>query len=264
MKPDANARPARPMIGIGQVRHARLRPVAHQFAYPTWFVLLPMRSLRAGAAVPGLARNRAGLVSFHDRDHGAGGDDALAWFESLLAEAGVTGADGEVWLHTYPRQWGFAFKPVSFWYAHAADGTLKAVLAEVNNTFGERHAYLLHGPTLGWGREVGAAKVFHVSPFCSVQGRYRFRFLRTPPDAPQGERTVVRVDHDDDLGPLLQTSVSGHLRPLTRGALLRASLAMPLLTLGVVARIHWQALRLWLKRVPLFRKPAPPPARLSH
>ena len=254
---------ARPMIGIGSVYHERLRPVAHAFRYPTWFLLLPLRTLR-DQPVPELARNRRALVSFHDRDHGSGGDDALAWFESLLASEGITGADGEVWLHTVPRVFGFAFKPVSFWYAHGADGTLRAVLAEVNNTFGERHAYLLHGPALRWGAEQRAAKVFHVSPFCAVQGSYRFRFLRTDAGAAQGARTVVRIDHDDAEGPLLRTSVSGRLVALERRTLWRVLLAMPLLTVGIVARIHLHALRLWLKRVPVHRKPAPPAAWVSH
>jgi hypothetical protein len=258
--------PHQALIGVGVVRHARLRPVPHAFAYPTWFVMLPMRSLRAQGTqpVPGLAINRRGWVSFQHRDHGLGGDDALAWFDGLLAEAGITDATGEAWLHTYPRVAGFAFKPVSFWYAHAADGTLRAVLAEVNNTFGERHAYLLHGPQLAYGRECTADKVFHVSPFCRVQGRYRFRFHRTEATSPQGARTVARVDHDDDAGPLLQTSVSGRLAPLTPRSVLQASLRMPLLTLAVVLRIHLQALRLWAKRTPWHRKPEPPAAWVSH
>jgi DUF1365 family protein len=167
-------------------------------------------------------------------------------------------------LQTYPRVLGFVFKPVSFWYAHAADGRLVAVLAEVNNTFGERHAYLLHGAELGWGREVTAAKVFHVSPFCATRGGYRFRFMRTDVGVAEAGRVVARVDHDDEGGPLLSTSVSGHLQPLTRGALWRVWAAMPVLTLGVVARIHWQALQLWLKRVPFVRKPVPPAVFVSR
>jgi hypothetical protein len=162
---------------------------------------------------------------------------------------------------------GIVFKPVSFWYAHRADGSLAAVLAEVNNTFGERHAYLLDGPGLGWGREVGVRKVFHVSPFCSVDGRYRFRFLRVPGvpgDVVDAGRTVVRVDLDDAGGPLLSTSVSGQLEPLTRAALWRAGRRMPALTAMVLARIHWQALQLWLKRVPFWRKPQPPAAVVSR
>jgi DUF1365 family protein len=170
----------------------------------------------------------------------------------------VLDADGEAWLHTYPRVAGYAFKPVSFWYCHRADDSLAAVLVEVNNTFGERHCYLLAGPDLAFGREQTARKVFHVSPFCDVQGRYRFRFMRT------ADRTVARIDHDDDTGPLLQTSVSGHLVPLTERSARAAFFGMPMMTLGVLARIHWHALRLWLKRVPFFGKPAPPQAFITR
>ena len=126
------------LLGIGTVRHRRLRPAAHAFAYSTYFLMLPMRALRR-TPDPALARNRFGLIGFHDRDHGDGGPDALAWLESMLAAEGVTDADGEVWLQTYPRVLGYVFKPVSFWYCHRADGSLAAVLVEVNNTFGERH-----------------------------------------------------------------------------------------------------------------------------
>jgi DUF1365 family protein len=248
---------AQAQLGTGVVRHRRLRPHEHAFEYPTYFVLLPMRQLRS-APEPALARNRFGLLSFHDADHGDGRADALAWLEETLAAEGVSDADGEVWLHTYPRVFGYAFKPVSFWYCHRADGTLAAVLVEVNNTFGERHVYLLAGQELAFGRELQARKVFHVSPFCRVEGRYRFRFMRTP------ARTVVRVDHDDDAGALLQTSVSGHLAPLTRARMRRAFFGMPLMTIGVIARIHWQALQLALKRVPFFSKPAPPQAFITR
>jgi uncharacterized protein len=195
-----------PLIGTGQVRHRRLRPREHAFAYSTYFLMLPMRHLRTEPCAA-LRRNRAGLLSFHDRDHGDGRADALAWLDERLAAEGVHDATGEVWLHTYPRVLGYVFKPVSFWYCHRPDGSLAAVLVEVNNTFGERHGYLLHGDGVAFGHELQAQKVFHVSPFCRVQGSYRFRFMRT------AERTVARVDHDDEAGPLLQTSVSGALAP---------------------------------------------------
>lgn len=247
---------AQPLLATGVVRHRRLRPREHAFAYGTYFVLLPMRAwAREGS--PGLARNRFGLLAFHDADHGDGRADALAWLDELLAGEGIADADGEVWLQTYPRVLGYAFKPVSFWYCERADGTLAAIVAEVNNTFGERHCYLLAAPAgraLAWGRELHARKVFHVSPFCSVQGGYRFRFLRT------AQRIVARVDHDDEAGALLQTSVSGSLQPLTAARARQAFFGMPLMTLAVIARIHWQALRLALKRVPFFSKPRPPAA----
>jgi DUF1365 family protein len=263
--PAPAGRCAVPLIGRGLVRHTRLRPARHSFAYPTWQLVLPMRSwlAQAGGA---LARNRSAAVSFHDVDHGdgvAGDGRALAWCERVLREAGVTDADGEIWLQTYPRVLGFVFKPVSFWYAERCDGSLAAVIAEVNNTFGERHSYVLAGAR--WGHEATAAKAMHVSPFCEVRGGYRFHFMRRASQGwGDGARLLARVDHDDADGPILQTSVSATLHTLTRASLTRAWLAMPLLTLGVVARIHWQALFLWLKRVPFFHKPPAPAHVVSH
>lgn len=245
----------RAQIGFGHVWHQRLRPRLHAFRYRSYFLMLPLRSLREQADAR-LVRNRLGWLSFHDADHGEGGPDALAWFEGVLAQEGITDADGEVWLQTYPRVLGHAFKPVSFWYAHRANGELVAVLAEVNNTFGERHGYLLSGPSLGWGRDLHADKVFHVSPFCSTQGQYRFRFERSTTAA--GPRHDVRVDLLDADGTLLQTRLGGELVPLDAASMRRAFFGTPLMTLGVVLRIHWHALRLWLKRVPFFHKPAAP------
>lgn len=247
------ARP-QPQIGFGQVRHARHRPSEHRFAYPTAFLLLPMRSLRARPCDE-LARDRRAWWRFADADHGDGGADALAWLESLLHAEGIDDVDGEIWLQTYPRVAGYAFKPVSFWYCLRADGSPRAIVAEVNNTFGERHCYLLEGPGLAWGATLQARKVFHVSPFCAVAGSYRFRF------AWSDGRIVARVEHIDERGPLIVTSVSGRLQPLDAPTLRQARSSMPLLSWGVMARIHWQALALWRKRVPFFRKP-PLPDRL--
>jgi DUF1365 family protein len=261
------------MLGIGVVHHARLRPVRHAFSYPTYFLMLPMRTLRAKPCAQ-LARNRFGAISFFDRDHGDGRADSLAWIEELLAGEGVRDALGEVWLHCYPRVLGFTFKPVSFWYCHRVDGSLAAVVVEVNNTFGERHCYFLGGPGLALGQETRAQKVFHVSPFCSVQGSYRFRFMHSGlhpvAECPRSNdlmsvcHTIARVDHHDELGVLIQTSVSGQLRPITSARLRAAFFGMPLMTLGVIAHIHWQALKLWRKRVPFFRKPEPPASFTSR
>ena len=258
--------PPQPLIGFGEVRHTRLKPVRHAFVYPTYFLMLPMRAMqRNGAGL--LPRNRWSPLSFFDADHGDGRcpelGGALAWLDELLARQGIDGADGEVWLHCYPRVLGFAFKPVSFWYCHRADGTLRAIVAEVNNTFGERHCYVLDAPH--YGVEQRADKVFHVSPFNPVLGHYRFRFMRSVHGEPA--RTVAHVDYYDDASAdaaVLQTSVSGTLQTLTPAVLRRALWRYPAMTLGVVLHIHTQALRLWLKNVPFFRKPAPPQAFVSR
>ena len=254
---------SRPLLGIGVVRHTRLRPVLNRFSYPTYFLMLPMRRLRIQAHPP-LHRNGFGLVGFHDRDHGDGRADSLAWIDELLLREGIADAAGKVWLHCYPRVLGYVFKPVSFWYCHRADATLAAIVVEVNNTFGERHCYVLGGPQLAYGRDLEANKSFHVSPFCQVEGRYRFRFMRTAPQGAGEGRTVVRIDHDDNAGALLQTSVSGVLEALTVASARRAFFGMPLMTFGVIARIHWQAVRLFFKRVPFVAKPAPPPGFITR
>ena len=267
---------AQPLIGFGQVRHTRLRPQRHAFAYPTYFLMLPMRSLQSSCS--SLRVNTPGLLSFYDRDHGDGRapdeGGALAWLDELLHKQGVVDATGEVWLHTYPRVLGFTFKPVSFWYCHrAADdqgGALRAIVVEVNNTFGERHCYLLEAPQ--YGTELRADKVFHVSPFNLVEGHYRFRFMRTAPSTRGGAgRTVARIDYfqtsaeGGDLAlPVLQTSVSGALHPITPAVLHRALWRYPAMTWGVVLHIHTQAFRLWWKKVPFFRKPEPPPAFVTR
>lgn len=251
----------RPLLGRGPVLHRRLTPRAHAFRYPAFFFLLPMRRLREAPEAL-LARDRRAWVCFRDADHGEGGPDALAWAEELLRREGVA-ADGEIWLQCFPRVAGLAFKPVSFWYCERADRSLAAVLAEVHNTFGERHVYLLQGKGLAGGAEVTARKVFHVSPFARVEGRYRFRFHFAPQAA--AAHCLARIELDDAAGQtVLTTSLSGALQPLTASALRAAAWAQPLHALALVARIHWQALRLWAKRVPWFSKPALPPQPLSR
>ncbi len=165
-------------------------------------------------------------------------------------------ADGEVWLHCYPRVLGFTFKPVSFWYCHRRDDSLAAIVVEVNNTFGERHCYLLQPGTgqqsLRYGQELRAAKVFHVSPFCAIEGGYRFRFMRT------GDRTVARIDHHDSQGLLLQTSVSGAPCRPHAGTAARRVLRHADDDPGCDRAHPLAGVRLWAKRVPFLHKPEPP------
>lgn len=250
-----NALTAEPKIGFGQVRHTRLKPVQHAFNYSTYFLMLPMRTLATGLTTV-LSRNHWAALSFYDKDHGDGRENSLAWLDELLATEGIDDATGEVWLHCYPRVFGYTFKPVSFWYCHAADNSLRAIVVEVNNTFGERHCYLLDKPT--FGAEQTARKVFHVSPFNHVEGNYRFRFVTT------ANSTLARVDYDDATGPLLETSVSGELETLTYKSIRKAVWRYPAMTFGVIARIHWQALKLWKKRMVFITKPNLPDQFVSR
>ena len=258
----------RPQLAIGQVRHSRLRPAQNAFSYGVFTLMLPLRALGDGSLGSRLcSRNRFNLISFHDNDHGDGHTPLLPWIDSLLRSEGITDADGEIWLQTFPRVLGYVFNPVSFWYCHRRDGALRAIVCEVNNTFGERHCYLLDtGSDMGWGRELSAKKIFHVSPFCAVEGSYRFRFMRATQqqEGHSIERVVARIDYHDAQGPLLLTSVSGTLQPLNDANAAKAFLTHPLMTLGVIFRIHWQALKLFVKRVPFFSKPQPPAKALSR
>jgi DUF1365 family protein len=236
-----------PRLFIGQVMHRRLRPIANAFVYPMFYVQLPLRDLES-ANCGVFSVNKPNLLSFRNADHGPrDGTLLLPWIGKLLRAQGLPD-DGEIVLQTCPRVFGYVFNPVSFWFCYDRSRSLIAVLAEVNNTFGGTHSYLLHndGRPLPERQEIRADKRFHVSPFCTVTGHYDFRFRLDK--AVQ----VVRIDYDDGTGagPLLLTAISGKPAAWGTATLLRALLRMPLLTFGVVARIHWQALRLWIKKVP--------------
>jgi len=248
--------PLAPTVCFGAVMHERHVQAHNRFVYPTAFLRLPLTRL-GELRVPLLGIERANLFSFMNRDHGPrDGSPLLPWLRNVLIRRGLAGVcDGEVVLQTMPRMFGHVFNPVSFWFCHDRDGTLRAVLAEVNNTFGERHNYLVHQPDLGPirpGDELVAQKLFHVSPFFPVRGQYRFRFEG------RGAVHAVSIELWDDGVLQLSTRVGGHAEPLDGRAMLRWLLRHPFMTLGVVARIHWQALRLAVRRVDFHRKPAPP------
>jgi DUF1365 family protein len=242
-------------ILFGRVFHARRRPVRHAFAYPVFFLRVPLSGLAAaGRGI--FSVDRWNLLSLMTRDHGPrDGSPLEPWVRGELARAGVKGADGEILLQAFPRVLGYVFNPISIYYCHDREGRLRAALCEVSNTFGERHNYLLahaDGRPIARRDWMRADKVFHVSPFCEVEGSYRFRF------AGDEGRQFAQIDYHDREGRLLVTAIEGEARPIDGASLARALLGYPLMTAGVVARIHWQALRLWLKRVPWFTKPQPP------
>ncbi|HUU73905.1 MAG TPA: DUF1365 domain-containing protein [Burkholderiales bacterium] len=245
----------KPEIYFGSVMHARLRPHRNAFRYRVFFMRLPLLRLDR-IRNPLFSVNRWNLFSFHYSDHGArDGSPPELWIRRLLEGEGVQCADGEVVLQTFPRVLGYVFNPVSFWLCHDREGGLRAIVCQVSNTFGEHHNYLLARPDGAVIRSedvLESRKVFHVSPFCEVSGKYAFRFQ-------SGVSTCnVNIDYDDPEGRLLLTAISGRASEFTIGALLRAFFLYPWMTLGVMARIHWQALKLWIGGVPYVPKPLPP------
>jgi uncharacterized protein len=242
-----------PQLFIGRVMHSRLRPAVNAFVYPIFYVQLPLCNL-AAARNRIFSINRFNLLQFNTKDHGPrDGSALLPWIQTLLREHDLPD-DGDIILQCFPRVLGYVFNPVSFWFCRNSAGHLIAVLAEVRNTFGGHYCYLLHnadGSVINDGQELDTQKVFHVSPFCKIEGTYRFRFHLDQ------QASLVCIDYHDTAEKLLATSISGRAIPWSTAALLGALLKMPLLTLGVMLRIHWQALKLWRKDVPFYGAHSP-------
>lgn len=233
----------------GGVVHQRLRPRRHRLERRVFWLLLDLSELDGlDRRLRWFSRNRWNLFSFFDRDHGDGSDRPLReQVEARLAAIGIDLAGGAIRLLTMPRVLGYVFNPISVYYCHAADGRLAAVSYEVSSTFGERHFYdlaVLDDAGNDPFRQ-SCAKALYVSPFLEMEMRYRFRG-RAP-----GDRVGLTVGCDDAGGPLLTATLWGRRRPLADAALAWAALSYPLLTLKVVAAIHWEALILWLKGVPV-------------
>ncbi|MFM0335653.1 DUF1365 domain-containing protein [Paraburkholderia fungorum] len=234
----------------GRVMHERLRPKHHRFTYPVFYVRCDLARLASlDSWWFGIDRWRP--LALHARDHGPrDGSDLDTWMRAQLSAAGIP-ADGRIWLQAFPRVFGYAFNPVSFWFCHDSEGHLRALLAEVRNTFGDRHSYLLsaaNNAPITTNTPLTCRKVLHVSPFCRVEGSYAFRVREAP------GRASVSIDYTDADGLLIRTALGGRLKPLTRATAFAALIRQPLLTVGVVARIHWQALRLVLRKVPFYGK----------
>ena len=237
--------------------HGRKGPVKNAFRYSVDYVLLdPERSV--GPRLFG--RNRGNLMALHDSDHGGppGQGRGLEWAREVLAAHGL--AADRVLLLAQPRLLGHVFNPVSFWLAYDHLGHLRAVIAEVTNTYGDRHSYLCHRPDRApITREdtLTATKIFHVSPFQPVEGRYDFRFDIRP------DRIGIWIDYTTPGGGLF-TNLIGPRLPLTNAGIIASALRRPFGSRRVLALIHWQALKLWWKRVRFHHRPAPPAEDVSQ
>lgn len=244
---------------LGTVVHRRVRPVRHRLTYRVFTLLVDLdelpeldRSLRL------FAHNRAGIVSFHDRDHGPrDGRPLKPWIEEQMRAAGLP-TGGPVRLLCFPRLWGYVFNPLTVWFCHGPDGALSAILYEVSNTFGEHHSYLIPAVASADGTIRQACdKRFFVSPFMDMETRYHFRVR------PPAETLGLAIHQTDAQGDLLHAGLSGSRRPLDDRSLAAALLKHPLMTLKVFAGIHWEALHLWRKGLRLRPRPPLPPETIT-
>lgn len=226
----------------GWVMHQRMRPRRHRFRYRVFAVLLDLGELAAlDRQFRLFAWNRWGLFSFHDRDHGDG-RPLQDWLDAELAAAGLA-ANGARRVLCYPRILGYVFNPLSVWFCHDEAGVLKAIVHEVHNTYGERHSYVM---AVAEGDDLSrhdCVKNFYVSPFLSRDCRYYFRVQ------PPGEKVAIVIREKEAGTHVLDASFVGARRALSDRALFAMLLAYPLMTLKIIAAIHYEAVRLMLKGV---------------
>ena len=239
---------------FGDVMHARLKPIGHRFSYRVMSLLVDLDRLDAADRQSRLfGVNRAALYSFNEADHGERDGSALRIYaQRCAAQRGIDLTGGRVLLLCYPRLLGHTFNPLSAYFCYRADGELALMIYEVRNTFGDIHAYVLPvkpGESSDAGVRQAQEKLFYVSPFIGMAMRYHFRA------SPPGDSVKLRILETDRDGPLLAATFNGRRRALTTAALLRSFCSLPLVTLKIVAAIHWEALRLWLKGM----RPVPRP-----
>jgi DUF1365 family protein len=242
--PEALDAPA--ALYVGEVMHARLKPIGHRFSYRVMSLLIDLDRLTEADRLSRLfGVNRAALYSFHESDHGArDGSPLRAYTQRCATEHGIDLSGGRVLLLCYPRLLGYTFNPLSVYFCYRASGELALLIYEVRNTFGDIHAYVLPvkpGEMSRAGVRQQQDKLFYVSPFIEMAMRYHFRVL------PPGQRIQLRILETDRDGPLLAATFTGLRRALSTGQLWRSFFALPLVTVKIVAAIHWEALRLWLK-----------------
>lgn len=248
-----------PGILFGKVMHKRLFPKVNAFTYGMYYIALPLSQLDAMADGCRFSVDRFGILSFYRKDHGRrDGGDLNVWAREILREQNIETADGDILLITMPRVLGYVFNPVSFWLCLDREKGLRAVICEVNNTFGENHTYLCampDGGVIADDLELSGEKLFHVSPFLKREGHYRFRF--TFRDQVFGSW----INFYDDKGrQQLLTALTGHFSPWTRADRRRAFWRYPLITLKAIGLIHWQAARLITRGI----KYVPKPIQLIH
>ena len=245
----------------GRVLHQRLKPRKHRLIYNVFNLLIDLEEL------PNLSKhlilfshNRLNFFSFWDKDHGLGQDRPLiSYVREVLIKAGLDCQNGPVRLLCYPRLFGYVFNPLSVYYCYDQSDTLKAVIYEVSNTFGERHSYLIKIDS-GTDKTMhhSCRKNFYVSPFLDMDAIYHFSI--TPPS----KVLTIFIDEQDQNGSILKASFTGRSIFFNDKSLIKMFFKYPLMSLKVMVGIHWEALKLWKKGLNIIARPLPPQTPITY
>ena len=245
----------------GHVTHMRVRPKVHKLAYRIYSLLIDLDELAdLDRRLHLFSVGRFNLFSFYPQDRGDGSARSLReQVERSMSESGIVPDGGPIRLLTMPRLLGWAFNPLSIFFCYSKDGGLRAILWEVDNTFGERHGYMIPVEATGPDGRITqrCSKQFYVSPFMDLDLGYSFEV------SPPGDTLAIRIDTSDRDGLVLRARHLARRRDLTDAALLKAFVSIPFLTLRVVGGIHWEALKIWRKGISLRRRPSPPLSAVS-
>jgi hypothetical protein len=240
---------------VSDVMHRRRFPQDYRFDYKVFSFLIDIDQIKEGSKTPLISFNRFNIFSIYTKDHGSrDGTDWRVWINSVLDKESLSKAKHKVKLLCFPRILGYGFNPLSLWYCYGEDGQIYAIICEVRNTFGEHHHYVLHNNNQPYESKIKANKdkYFHVSPFVSMDAEYQFIL-----GAPDDNLSIV-INEYQNQKLMLTASQVGRKIPVTTSQLVQQFFRLPLMTFKIMAMIHWQALRIWLRGGTYHKKPKAP------
>lgn len=246
---------------ISNVMHRRLTPVRYKFSYRVFGLLSNLDRLdKLNKLSKLVSYNSFNLFSFYDADHGPEDGSALKpWIARHLAEHNLASDDLTVYLHSMPRVLGYTFNPISYWFCYSKDQRPLAILVEVNSTFGDKHSYLLDAKNFAENTSVRAnkKKKLHVSPLIDMDAEYDFKISQP------GDTFTAAIKESKNRELFLVAAQHGSKKKITSATMLKVFIGLPLMTLKVIAMIHWQALKIYLQGGKFYKRPAPPREEVS-